>query len=401
MNVILVCESARITGGAERVAVLEALELRRRGIRVGFIAADLQADPRLAEAGVELCLLDAKSTFEQSGAQNRLKNLFSNPFIRDEVRAFYQKFDPTQTVVHVHSFRLKLSGSVIEEAQRLGFKTVIHCNEYGSICPTALYYNHREQRNCDLKPLSYDCIRCECQGESWKYKVPKIATAYANRSQMHLYDRTNLFIGVSPMSADVIRPHLPASAKIEVIPYPHDPPKSVPEKVGSNFAFIGRLVPEKAPEVFLEAARKAGVSAVVIGAGPMETKLRADFPEARFTGWVGDAEIEQEMQNIRCLVVPSRWRETYGLSVVDAMYRGIPCITTSTVGTSADVLAAQAGIVVAGVNSDSLADAFRKLSDAAFAEQCRANALKWSAENQRTPALFVDRILAAFEKLFQ
>jgi len=160
MNVIIICESARITGGAERVAVLEALEFRRRGIRVGFIAADPIADPRLAEAGVELLLIPAKSVFEESDNQKRLHMLVSNPYVVESVREFLVNFEPRTTVVHIHSFRLKLTGAPIALAQSLGFKTAFHCNEYATICPTSLYFNHRAQTNCELSPLSLGCISC-------------------------------------------------------------------------------------------------------------------------------------------------------------------------------------------------------------------------------------------------
>ena len=401
MNVILICESARITGGAERVAVLEALELRRRGIRVGFIAADLEADPRLIESGVELLLIPAHSWFEETDRKKRSIMFFSNPFVREPVQQFLKGFPAKETVVHIHSFRLKLSGTPIAVAQEMGFKTVFHCNEYATVCPTSLYYNHREQANCALTPLSIGCLSCECQNQKWRHKLPKLTAHFGNKHLLKLYQKADLFIAVSQLNSRTLEPHLPK--KPVIVNYPHSYPtaKEMGENDGTEFAFIGRLVPEKAPDTFLEAAKLAGVSAVIIGGGPMEESLRRDHPEARFTGWLSDQPLKEEMKRIRAMVIPSRWRETFGLSVVDAIHRGIPVISTTNVGASEVVLESGAGIVTDEITSQSLADAMLKLNDQRRWAEMRKNALNWSQSNPRSTEQYVDRILELFAPLLK
>ncbi len=399
MNVILICESARVTGGAERVAVLEALELRRRGIRVGFIAADPEVDPRLAEAGVELLLTPAHSWFEESDKQKRSKMFFSNPFVREPVEAFLKNFPPIETVVHIHSFRLKLSGTPIAVAQELGFRTVFHCNEYATICPTSLYYNHRGQANCALKPLSLGCLTCECQGQKWRHKLPKLTAHFGNKHLLRLYQRADLFLAVSQLNARTLEPHLPKGPIIVNYPHAYPNPEEMGPNDGEEFAFIGRLVPEKAPDTFLEATKLAGIPAVVIGGGPMEEALRKAHPEARFTGWLSDQPLKDEMKRIRALVIPSRWRETFGLSVVDAIHRGIPVISTTNVGASDVVKESGAGIVTDEVTAQCLANAMQTLSDQPTWETMRQNALNWSKTNHRSTEEYVDRILELFTPL--
>ncbi len=53
MNVVMVCESAEIAGGAEKVAVTTAMELARRGHRTGYFAPR-GSRSRPLEAGVAL-----------------------------------------------------------------------------------------------------------------------------------------------------------------------------------------------------------------------------------------------------------------------------------------------------------------------------------------------------------
>ncbi len=399
MNVVIICESARITGGAERVAVLEALELRRRGIRVGFIAADLEADPRLAQAGVELLLIPAKSWFEESDRGRRCKMFFQNPFVREPVATFLKSFEPSKSVVHIHSFRLKLSGTPIAVAQEMGFRTAFHCNEYATICPTSLYYNHRTSQNCNIKPLSISCVTCECQGQKWRHKLPKLTAHFGNKHLLKLYERADLFLAVSQLNEMTLEPYLPKSPII--VNYPHDYPAT--DDLGSNdgaeFAFIGRLVPEKAPDTFLQAAKLVGIPSLVIGGGPMEEALRKAHPEARFTGWLSDQPLKEEMKRLRCLVIPSRWRETFGLSVVDAIHRGIPVISTTNVGASEVVLESGAGLVATKITPEALAEQMAELNDQSTWSQMRENALTWSKANPRSTEQYVDRLLDLFGPL--
>lgn len=403
MNVILVCESALLTGGAERVAILEALELRKRGIRVGFISGSPDADPQLAEAGVELLTLNTNSFFEETDTKRRLALLSSNPYILPEVREFLSKFPPAETILHIHSFRLKLSGSVIHLAQQLGYKTAFHCNEYGTICPTSLYYNHRQQQNCTFRPLSPGCLLCECQGHGQKlrHKLPKVTSHFANKHQLKIYDNANLFIAVSKLNQRTINPHLPKPATI--VNYPHilPTPDEMGENHGEEFAFIGRLVPEKAPDTFLQAAKLAGIKAVVIGGGPMEESLRSAHPEARFTGWLKDQALKEEMKSIRALVVPSRWRETFGLSVVDAIHRGIPVIATTSVGASEVIRESGAGLVTEEITPESIAAAMQQLNQPETWTHMREKAFGWSKSNPRSTEIYVDKILELFEPLFK
>ena len=128
----------------------------------------------------------------------------------------------------------------------------------------------------------------------------------------------------------------------------------------------------------------------------MEEQLRRDHPEARFTGWLSDQPLKDEMKRIRALVIPSRWRETFGLSVVDAIHRGIPVISTTNVGASGVVLESGAGIVTREITAASLAEAMLTLNDQDHWTEMRQNALNWSKSNHRSTEEYVDRILELF-----
>jgi glycosyltransferase involved in cell wall biosynthesis len=334
MNIIMVCESALVTGGAEKVAILEALELSNRGHRVGFIAANQEADPRLSAAGIELLLLDTKSFFEETNRARKIQKLKGNFEIAPKVCEFLSTFEPSETVIHLHTFRLRLSGIVAHLSQEMGFATLVHCHDYSPICPTSLWFDHRKGENCSRSPMSISCITCECQDQPWKYKLPKLTSFFWNQSIWKINRRSRGFIHISSLEQFTTD-----KASSITTPAVNVPPISsyqsnirVQAEENESFLFIGRLTQEKGVEQFLQAATKAKAKAVVVGDGPLRNSLEKEFPLVRFTGWLDESGILTELRQARGLVVPSLWRETLCLSVIDAMQCGVPCIVSANVG---------------------------------------------------------------------
>ncbi|MEN3368669.1 MAG: hypothetical protein V7609_812 [Verrucomicrobiota bacterium] len=110
--------------------------------------------------------------------------------------------------------------------------------------------------------------------------------------------------------------------------------------------FVGKLMPTKHPMDFLEAIRilegeKAGVLAVFVGAGELESELR-EFAEhhgipVRFEGFRNQAELPEFYVGADALVLPSVG-ETWGLVVNEAMACGIPAIVSDAVGCAPDLV---------------------------------------------------------------
>jgi glycosyltransferase involved in cell wall biosynthesis len=396
MNVVMLCESAEVSGGAERVAISEALELRRRGFRVGYIAAGEICDSRLTEAGVEVLLIQARSFFEALGGQEKLKLMFANPAVDQPIREFLSKFSTDETIFHAHTYRLKLSGKAVHVAQSMGFKTIIHCHDYSPVCPTSLYYNHRTQSPCTLQPLSVACWRCECQGQSAKYKLPKMTSAWTNHSRFGLYQNASLFVHVSKQEEAIIRRWLPYGKHVLIS---LEKTHRVQSETNKSFGYIGRLTPEKNPRQFLSSCIEAGQAAVIIGEGPLRSELEKEFSQAVFTGWLKDEELEKTIQKLRALVVPSRWNETYGLSVVDCMSRGVPCIVSTRVGAKDWIKDGQNGQIFDADSSVSLTEAIIRYVDDNLVLQHSEAAYEDIWLNPPTIERHVDELLTQFREL--
>jgi glycosyltransferase involved in cell wall biosynthesis len=51
----------------------------------------------------------------------------------------------------------------------------------------------------------------------------------------------------------------------------------------------------------------------VIGSGPLEGKLAGTYPEVEFAGWKSANDMPALVRDARALVMPSRYREPFGL----------------------------------------------------------------------------------------
>ena len=397
MNVIMVCESAQLSGGAEKIAIQETRELRRRGYRVGYIAANDSADPELVSSGAEILLTDTKSFFDETVRKLKLQKLLANKEIETKIEDFLSSFEPRDTVIHLHTFRLRLSGIVPHVAQELGFKTIIHCHDYSPVCPTSLLFDHRSGTNCHRKPMSLSCISCECQNQRWKYKLPKLTSYFWNQAVWKVNQRASGIIHISELERRTsIEAGCPATSSFSVLPITSflSSPRIKSEN-NRNFVFVGRLTHEKGVDVFLDSAVRASVSAVVIGDGPLRESLQTAYPTARFTGWIDEDEIGREFGQARALVVPSRWRETLCLSVIDAMHLGVPCIVSNNVGAKEYI---DDGINGEIFSEGSLTESLTSFSDDSHVKGLSENAYATFQNSPMTIARHVDALIPIYEQ---
>lgn len=94
----------------------------------------------------------------------------------------------------------------------------------------------------------------------------------------------------------------------------------------NTVVFVGRLSPEKNPQILAEATRRLDCPVLFVGSGSCEEKIQRINPQAMITGWKTQTEVSQLLKTARVLVFPSKCYETQGLSVVEALANGIPVI---------------------------------------------------------------------------
>ena len=146
------------------------------------------------------------------------------------------------------------------------------------------------------------------------------------------YLRRRLLDGVAaPPTTPVV---LPNCIDLSALPPPRQRERVI--------LFVGRVVPEKAPDAFVAACaialpRLPGWRAEIIGAD----RSRIDSPDTRFVRGVRDAagaagvtllgyrdhpDVLAALAGASIVVVPSRWQEPFGLTALEAMASGAALI---------------------------------------------------------------------------
>lgn len=296
-----------------------------------FFAGEGELEPSLQTNGVLATSLGLKDAYHEESKRELLKRFFWNAESAVAFELILSKHAPKDTIVHFHGFRRVLSGSVAKSAKRLGFRTVFTVHDFGIACPNTSFYQFPEQSICQLKPLSVQCFCKQCTHSGWKMKAMQMGRGM-NLAMKKVAEDFDAFIYVSEFCERIMRRYLPTNALHQVIQNPASESKEEPADPANQdvFTFVGRLSPEKGVALLAKAAKQAKVKVRFVGKGPEEEKIRSANPDAEITGWLPSNEVAIKIRESRAVVLPSIWYETAGLSVLEAISRGVPAIVTDT-----------------------------------------------------------------------
>jgi glycosyltransferase involved in cell wall biosynthesis len=138
------------------------------------------------------------------------------------------------------------------------------------------------------------------------------------------------------------------------------------------FMTVGRVAVEKNLEAFLSLDLPG--TKVVIGAGPEESKLKRQFPDAKFLGPLENGTLAAHLAAADVFVFPSR-TDTFGIVQLEALASGVPVAAFPVTGPR-DVV----GDRPVGVLDEDLRRACLEALKMSR-EACRAFALQYSWEN--------------------
>jgi len=185
----------------------------------------------------------------------------------------------------------------------------------------------------------------------------------------------------------------------QVIPPPVDTRRFQPaaDPSGDHYLLVAALVPYKKVERAVDAFRGSGRTLRVIGDGPQRSRLeRLAGPEVTFLGRVSDAQLLQEYQQCRALLMPGV--EDAGIAPLEAMACGRPVIALDDGGVP-EVMASAGAKAATGVlfpepSAESLSAALHEFE--AMESQFDAEAIRQHALTYRI-SVFHGRILAAVQ----
>ena len=215
----------------------------------------------------------------------------------------------------------------------------VYLNKYGTFDSVIAF------REGNYSSFSYDCFRARKYICWWHGSNPPSM----NELSVH-YNRITQFdaiVAVSNSTASMIRKIFPDTKDLIVIPNMLDAEAIRQKAVNSPYAAdvlhivsVGRLAPEKHFENVIPAAKALGESGTdfvwhIVGEGPERTKLEALIADSDLESHVvleGSKTNPYPYMKYAQLFVHPSYVESQGLTVLEAMALGVPCVVTKSRG---------------------------------------------------------------------
>lgn len=341
-----------VVGGAERVVEMLAEQQRAMGhdVAVTYLSKDKEAPGE--RHGVKTFPVKSSNpvwfddvpyqkgyvrTFNKAVTVFNLKSTHDFGKVMEEFRA---------DVIHSHSM-VVISPMAWKKAKDSGASLVHTLHDYDMLCLRSTLFNGG--KNCTSRRMA-----CEYSSR-WKATYAPMIDAFVAVSQAVLDEH------VARGAMRQVRPERQSviwnGARL---PRLTDATKPARDPSVMTFGFIGRMVPEKGLDVLLAACRRmapGGFRLKIAGKAPGENDYaqQAEGLPVEFCGFVDPVSF---LDTIDVLVVPSIWREPFGLTVVEAMARGVPVLGTDcgAIGELVKTSGLGADWVVEGGNAAQLAD---------------------------------------------
>ncbi len=235
---------------------------------------------------------------------------------------------------------------------------------------------------------------------------------YLDLMQKKLCERADKIIAVSSYTAEnILEENKNLADKIEIIPngvdinrFNPDIPRDIVRKnmkISCDervILFIGRLDFNKGIKYLIEAFSKLKipkVKLIIVGRGPLKDQIKQLIEKLNLSKKVQllenvtDETLPQIYRASDIFVLPSLM-EGFGISILEAMASGIPCIGT-TAGGAVDIISSNNGILIPPADINSLRDAMKilltdDLMYRRFSIQCRkkAEGFSWDHVVERT-----------------
>lgn len=328
-TVVIVNDFNYTQGGASKVAIDTARILKKEGIKVIFFSAVNKEEENIE--GIEYISTNQNEALREKnkiiGAINGIYNLK----VRKEFKKLLKTLDKKTTIIHIHGWTKALSSSIFDIAFKMKFKVVLTLHDYFTACPNGGYFNYQKNEICHLEPLCLKCIKCNCDSRNYGFKLYRIVRQFVQNKIVKLNDKLENVITISEFSEKILKPTLGKNTKITRIYNPieiDDNNEKVDTSKNKYYLYVGRISKEKGVDLFCQAITELGLKGIAVGDGDEKEKLERQYPNIEFTGWKNKDEVKQYMKGAIALIFPSRWYETMGLTVLEALILKTPVIVS-------------------------------------------------------------------------
>lgn len=341
MNVLVVHNRYRESGGEDRVVDLETSLLARHGHTVIRHTAD---NRRIDE--IQPLTLAAKTLWNHT-AYREVRRLIAR-----------ERAD----LLHVHNTLPLASPAVYYAAHAEGIPVVQTLHNYRLACPNAVCFRDgRRCTDCVGTTIAWPSVRHACYRRSRTATGAVAAMVLLHRIAGTWQNKVDLYIAPTEFARRMFVSSGVAPESIVVKPHFVDPDPGVGTGRGGYALFVGRLSAEKGVATLLAAwSRLDGrVPLRIVGDGPL-APIVADaagrLPGVSSLGQRPPSEVQHLIGDAAFLIFPSIAYETFGQVIVEAFAAGTP-VVASDGGAAAELVEHQrTGLLVRPGDADHLVE---------------------------------------------
>ncbi|MBX9932028.1 MAG: glycosyltransferase family 4 protein [Methylobacterium sp.] len=397
-RVCVISDDAVESGGAAGVALRSVRLLAERGIPVTVLNGSGSPGGQGLPEGIDLHSLGARNLLQGWRGRAAMRGIY-NGQVRSFVADWIARHDTPGTVYHLHNWHKVLSPAVFRALAPVSQRLVMTAHDYFLVCPNGGQFDFPHETACERVPLSIGCLATQCDRRHYGHKLWRAGRQVVRQAAIDLSRSEATVVAVHDGMVPYLMRGGVAPDRIAVIRNPVVPWRSarVIAEENAEILFVGRLEKDKGVDVVAAAARDAGATLRIVGDGPLRAELERDHPEAIVMGWRSPAEIADLSARARLAVVPTRWRETFGLVTLEALTSGVPVVVSRHALIAPEVVALGAAEACDPYDRTGLAAILRRLAadDRAISQMSRAG-FEGGRDLAPDPQVWCDALIALY-----
>ncbi|MGO9675268.1 MAG: glycosyltransferase family 4 protein [Methylocella sp.] len=351
------CDAIAPQGGAAKIGFDLVQSLAGQGVPMevlvgetykGELARDI---PVISLGQQKLLLTDPKIGI--------VRGLF-NKAAHDAVAKLIDLADTPDTVYIVNSWSQILSPSIFAALGRVSRRVLVYAHDYFLACPNGGYFDFGREELCERVPLSLSCLATQCDKRNYAQKMWRTGVGAMRRLNWDFGRNGSKIVVVHEGMVEHLARAGIAEQSVVVVRNPSKPFTAAPIKAERNLGilYVGSLTVEKGVDVLVDALSERPWTLNLFGQGGVRLP---PAPNIIAHGFQSHEIIGRTAESCRVLTMPSRVRETFGLSALEALGAGIPIIVSRQAQLSSDIETHQCGLVLPIVDKASLLEAVDEL----------------------------------------
>lgn len=366
-NVVVINDFDYIQGGASKVAIETANLLKREypKLNIYFFSGCTSNDNLLDNKIVNISTEQGENLKDKNKIRGMINGIY-NFDAKNKLNKLLKTLNKDETIIHVHGWTKSLSCSIFDVIFKKKYKLVVTLHDYFTACPNGGYFNYKKNDVCQLKALSTKCIMCNCDSRNYMFKIYRIIRQFVQNKVVKLNDKLKNVIFISEFSKKILKNTLNKNINEYKLYNPIDYTIENKEIVNKKdyFVYVGRVSKEKGVENFCEVITETNTKGIVVGSGPELNKLKKIYNKIEFVGWKSTNDVKKYIKFAKALIFPSKWYETMGLTVVEALSLGTPVLVKNNTAAVEFVSNGKNGYVFN--NKDELKTYMNKMSNFKF-----------------------------------